>query len=64
MSEIIAITDSVVPPLGVRIPDPAILVGVFGKLSILTFGCHLSEPSCWLGEDDEPRQVGGDDYAA
>src|SRR5439155_19205842 len=30
--EIVAVTDPVVPPAGVHVPQPTILLGVFGKL--------------------------------
>jgi hypothetical protein len=41
---IVAVTDPVVPPEDVRVPYPAILVGLFGELSILTLGCQVSRP--------------------
>jgi hypothetical protein len=43
--EIVAVTDPVVPPAGVRVPYPAIFVRLFGELSILTLGDHVSRPN-------------------
>jgi hypothetical protein len=39
--ELVPATDPVVPPAGVRIPDPTILIGPFGKFSVVTLGCHV-----------------------
>ena len=39
--ELVAVTDAIVPPAGVRIPDSAVLVGVFGEVGI---GAHAASP--------------------
>jgi hypothetical protein len=40
--EIVAVTNPIIPPEGVHVPYPAILVGVFGELSIPRLSCHVS----------------------
>ena len=46
--EIVAVTDPVVPPAGVHVPQPTILLGVFGKLPLLTLASHCSRPTLFL----------------
>lgn len=51
---IVAVTDPVVPPAGIRVPDPAILVGLFGELSVLTLDGHVLRPMLAFFSVDAP----------
>ena len=46
--ELVAVTDPVVPPPCVRIPYPAILVGLLRELSVVLFICHCLGPTMTL----------------